>query len=848
EPMRKFIKLLLASTLVIGGFGLTNPVQAKDLSDFGYSADGLIVDKGNSIWVVSPQCANNLVVTFKTGRTQIVPLEASRTYWPEIGSYLCRSVLYNDYQPKLVAKYELWTSTGNVTIYPLPNVQLSNVVATPADKMLNISWDEPENSQAIQSYYVWVRNGRLNAWVMQQNVKISNNSISIPVPFNAEDWQVDIAPITIFDNGSTTSIVAPANRLPSAPSRVSLVAGDHQIELVFNPAIDETAQIKSWNVRIAPTGQLLTLAPSETHAVISDGIANNVTYSVTVSGNNMIGTGPSKASNSVTPRATPLTPNGLKVRAVGTNGARVTWNQSRSDITGYLVTHVQSGQQLYVPASSQWAQFDDLRVGGSRLATNTFTVVAQNDYLSSLPASTNANLVPSAPTNLYLESGQKSVTASWSQPTDQLSDILGYTLTLTGSDGSAKRLTLGSDSETVTITGLKTSVSYSATVVATNSWGVGAESIQSNTVTPQDVPGTPTRVTVKQTAYSDEIGVGLDVTLGAVDTNGCRLNDWTVNYSWADESGIHQDQVTQTAALGMVHLTGLQSDTDYSVTVSASNCWGSGSTNTFSVHTYSKPLAVTAVSAIVNAEGEIVVTWDLPPAAKATSLLVTLNPGSTTVQVSTKAKRVIFSDILLGSTYSASVVTRNAYGSSSPVISNEVTAETLPDSVSGLTVTVDATSAIAHVTWDAPAATGTEITGYEVWVDDNEHQVVTTTAIDIDGLLEGDIHTFSVFAINHLGNGPTTTETFGLSMPTLEPDAQGTVIVWHLDSTTRKVRYVTIQKRVGKNKWKDVAQVRSTRKSFNLKSKNRSDVFRVVVKVKRKALRIKSKIYRIHLS
>jgi len=845
--MRSLLRTILIGVLTAATFSMATPVKAATLSDFGYPAEGMVVDRGESILIISPQCASSMLVTFKTGRTEIVPLTSGAMYWPDYGLVACRTGLTSAYLKNYVSNYQLWTDSGNIDLTYLDPIGLTNVVATPADKAIDLTWDTPQNSKTVTSYWVWARNYERNYVAMQGTVKVANNSLHIPVPFNSEEWQVDSTPITPFDNGLATHLTAVANRLPAAPARATLVPGDHQIELLFSPAADESAKITSWTVRLQPSGQIVTLGGYETHAIITDGISNNVSYSVTVAGNNALGTGPAKASNTVTPRAIPFTPTGIKAVALGDTGARITWNQSRSDITGYKVTHVQSGQEISVPASAQWAEFANVLVSGTRASSNTFTVVATNDYVSSLPASTTTSLISNPPSDLYLEASRGSIDASWSQPADVLSDVVSYSLTLSGSDGSTKRVTVSGSTESVNVTGLRVSLTYSATIVANNKWGASLPSAQSNAVRPQDVPNPPSRVTTKQITAPDESGVGLDVTLGAVDTNGCNLTQWAVQYSWSDSQGLHSDKVVQIAALGVLHMSDLLSERDYTLNVTATNCWGQSAPNTFIVHTFPKPLPVSAVTAAISSEGAVVATWDLPANSKATSLLVTMQPSNQSVQVSTKAKRVIFSNIVLGTQYAVTIATKNAQGTSTQVTSNTVTSEMVPGPVSALLITVDKSTSVAHISWHPPAETGADITGYEVWVDSEPHSIIASTELEIDGLAEGDIHTFSVFPINHLGNGPTSTDTFGLSMPTLEPDAEGTVIVWHLNNAVRSVRYVTIQKKVGSKKWSTVAKVRANRHSFNIKSAKKSDVFRVVAKTKTKVVKVKSSIFRIHL-
>ncbi len=845
--MRSLTRLFLVAMLALATISISAPAKAVPLTELGYPADGVVAQRGDTLWVVSPQCSDKLVVTFKTGRTEVVSLATQGSYYTDYGYISCVTFLPRAYLKDLVSSYQLWTDQGNISLTYVDPIALTNVVATPADKAIDLTWDAPSNAKAITSYYVWVRNYDRNYVAMQGTVKVANNSLHIPVPFNSEDWQVDITPITPFDNGLPTHLTAIANRVPAAPARATLVPGDHQIELLFSPATDESAKITSWTVRLQPSGQIVTLGGYETHAIITDCISNNVSYSVTVAGNNALGTGPAKASNTVTPRAIPFTPTGIKAVALGETGARITWNQSRSDITGYKVTHVQSGQEISVPASAQWAEFENVLVSGTRASSNTFTVVAINDYVSSLPASTTTSLISNPPSDLYLEAGRGSIDASWSQPADLLSDIVSYSLTLSASDGTTKRVTVSGLTESVNVTGLRVALTYTATIVANNKWGASSPSAQSNAVRPQDVPNSPNRVTTKQITAADESGVGLDVTLGAVDTNGCNLTQWAVQYSWSDSEGSHSEKVVQSAVLGVLHLTNLLSDIDYTLGVTATNCWGQSSSTPFTIHTFPKPLPVLAASAAITSDGAVVATWDLPANSKATALLVTLQPSNQSVQVSTKAKRVIFSNIVLGTRYAVTIATKNAQGTSAAITSNTVTSEMVPGPVSGLLITVEKSTSVAHISWQPPAETGTEITGYEVWVDSEQHSIISDTALEIDGLAEGDIHSFSVFPVNHLGNGPTTTDTFGLSMPTLEPDAEGTVIVWHLSNAVRSVRYVTIQKRVGSTKWRTVAKVRANRHSYNIKAAKKSDVFRVVTKTKTKLIKVKSSIFRIHL-
>jgi len=91
--MRSLLRAILVGALTVATFSLAPPVKAATLSDFGYPADGVVVDRGQSIWIISPQCAGSMLVTFKTGRTEVVQLATSAQYWGDYFLRSCRTAL-----------------------------------------------------------------------------------------------------------------------------------------------------------------------------------------------------------------------------------------------------------------------------------------------------------------------------------------------------------------------------------------------------------------------------------------------------------------------------------------------------------------------------------------------------------------------------------------------------------------------------------------------------------------------------------------------------------------------------------------------------------------------------------
>lgn len=95
---------------------------------------------------------------------------------------------------------------------------------------------------------------------------------------------------------------------------------------------------------------------------------------------------------------------------------------------------------------------------------------------------------PNAPTSIVAVAGVASATVSFTNPTVG-SPFTNFTATST--PGS---ITGSNSVSPVTVTGLTNGTSYTFTVAATNSAGVGTSSAASNSVTPQAAPATPAQI------------------------------------------------------------------------------------------------------------------------------------------------------------------------------------------------------------------------------------------------------------------------------------------------------------------------------------------------------------------
>jgi subtilisin family serine protease len=443
---------------------------------------------------------------------------------------------------------------------------------------------------------------------------------------------------------------------------------------------------------------------------------------------------------------------GAPTNVVATDGngqATVTWSAPSSDggspITGYTVTATPGGQQSVVDGSTLSAVVLGLTNGTSY----TFMVVATNAAGSSAPsAPSNAvtpKAVPGAPTNVSAVAANHAATVSWTPPSSNGGSALtGYTLT--ASPGGATK-SVGPAATSTSFTGLTNGTSYTFTIVATNANGSSVPSSPSNAVTPRTVPGAPTNPVA--TAGNGSASV----TWSAPASNGgSAITGYTVTSNVGGFSA-SVDGSTLTAVV-----SGLTNGTSYQFRVIATNEAGNGGQSPLSnaVTPKAVPGAPTKVSAVA-ANHAATVSWT-PPSSNGGSALtgytLTASPGGATKSVGPAVTSTSFTGLTNGTSYTFTVVARNAAGSSAPSgQSNAVT----PGNVPGVAANVSAVAGnqMASVAWTAPSSGGSA-TSYTVTASTGGRSTTvggSSRSAIVAGLSNGTDYTFTVVAANASGTG-----------------------------------------------------------------------------------------------
>jgi len=830
------VSLALSSLLVVG---LVSPTSAATWADFAIPDNGIVVFQAGDIgYAVTPACQPRLNVTHADGSKGSHALNTTPEFLRDIGLTGCYTELGN---VRSSDSFEWWTINGTTPAAEMPIIEITDIIATPGDKTINLTWNVSNNPEWIDRYWFYFERRSVGG-LYSKMVSGNNLSATLNVVANSDDWKITMAPMLRLSGRVPERLFnASANVMPLAPAAVALQPGDKSLSVFFEPGANDPAKIASYVVRVSPgDAEFTTTGKSLT---ITSGIQNNVEYQVSVRAVNAVGAGDWTDSNRVTTRSAPKLATNVSASAVGERGARVSWTTASGDVTGYRVTSVTTGEVKVVSARETSIVFTDVVGSRSRSATNSFTVATLNDYLSSIPAATTTTaFIPDRAVAVATSAAKNAIEVSWSAPADIETPIVKYSVELLGASNNVVHA-LETATPSALFQNLSSGDRYRARVYVHTAWGRSAASLQSNQSTVQGVPSVPNNALVRQVTNAEP---ALSVQLGTVSVNGCAITSWSATASWVDSTGVtvvrELNSTDQNAALLFSQLA---LGVEHSIAISATNCWGQGAVANYTITPQALPTPVTNVNLSFTTSGELVATWSPSSNSDVSSVLVTLNPGNVSYRVSSTTTKVVFSDVTLGQWYQVSVTARNSAGNSETVTSADVFAALAPGQVNELTITVDEKTAIATATWNPPSFTGALISGYRIWIDGQEPQDVTESSVEIEGLVAGARYSFTVVALSDIGNGQPATIEFGLANdPIIQESEPGVVVIWALPSSLRSVKSVEIQKKVG-TKWKTIATVKAKSGKYTIAKSKKTDTFRVQALVtKKKQVSLKIKVVR----
>ncbi|MEI8051122.1 MAG: fibronectin type III domain-containing protein [Actinomycetes bacterium] len=616
---------------------------------------------------------------------------------------------------------------------------------------------------------------------------------------------------------------------PLAPTNIKGTAADGQIVARWTASNPNGSAITGYIVTVtdltdsgSPTDGATCTTNGATTCTVT-GLTNGDAYSIVVTATNGIGTSlASEASERVVPAGTPTAPSDVVVQA---DDARVSisWMASSGNgaaITGYIVTATDlsdSGSPTDGATCTTNGATTCTVTGLTNGDSYSFGVTATNRVGSSQSSPTSMTVtpagLPTAPEKPTARAGDSQATLRWRPPFTNGAAITGYTATardLTNPQSATNGATCTTTGRTTcTISGLTNGHSYKFRVTATNRVGSSAASPASSSITPAAVPSPPTGVTVRALDGS------VAVTWSTSADNGSAITGYTATATdLSNQASQSSGASCQTKSATSCTVTGLTNGDAYVVALVARNDIGtsSPSDSSPSVTPAGLPDVPTNVTAS-SGNGQITILWS-PPGSNGSAITgyrvsaLDTSTGEILANVcsTTDATICVAAGLVSGDAYRFGVAASNAIGS------GPISPRTAPVRFAGAPNAPKAVKATLSekgvtVSWSAPAANGSPITGYEVT--DGIGDGCTTATLDclVTDLNEGTEYTFSVTATNAVGTstpgaaepivfGSQPIASFGvgagekcdgcsitLSGSDLKPGSTGTVIL-HSDPIT----------------------------------------------------------------
>jgi trimeric autotransporter adhesin len=413
-------------------------------------------------------------------------------------------------------------------------------------------------------------------------------------------------------------VVTPAT-VPGVSVIGTATAGDASATVTWTaPASDGGSAITNYLISayVGGTATISVGVGNVTSDTVS-GLTNGTAYTFTVSAMNAVGFGASSPhSNAVTPDTVPGVPL-IGTATAGDTSATVTWTAPASNggsaITGYTITASDSTTPANGGQTCTWTTgpLTCAVTGLTNGDSYSFTVTATNGVGTGASSGTSNAVtpatVPGVPVIGTATAGDASATVNWTAPASNGSPITNYDIT-TYVDGTPEAtVTVGSVTSDI-VSGLTNGTAYTFAVSAINAVGEGLLSSNSNSVTPDTVPGVP----VIGTAIAGDAGATVTWT-APVSDGGSAITGYSVTAADSTTPANGGQTCTWTTGPLTCSVSGLTNGDSYSFTVTATNGVGTGASS--GVSNAVTPDTVPGVPVIGTAtagDAGATVTWTAP--------------------------------------------------------------------------------------------------------------------------------------------------------------------------------------------------------------------------------------------
>ncbi len=598
----------------------------------------------------------------------------------------------------------------------------------------------------------------------------------------------------IGDGAAAQTLPVTPGRVPSAPVRALVEAGDAQVTFrVTKPSLpalsDDSVTVRGdrvtgYQVRkkragepweawetlgttVPKTANFKTDRPSAETSAVARNLENGVSYTFQVRAVNAYGPGPHVETSTVVPIGAP-TPGTLSARA-GDTQVVLSWAGSASG--GSTITAWQYRQRQGDGGYGSWA---DIENSGPATVSHTVTglsngigyrfavrAVTANDQVKGFEFESDTvvpSTTPPQPAEVTASRGDRQVMLSWTAGTpgepgeaSWASPTTGWQYRMRTGDGGFATWTDVADSGAATsghtVTGLINGVSYTFEVRAVNAMGAGAAA--SASATPAVVPSAPTLA-----AEPGDMAVTLSWSSNG--DGGSAITGWqsrTGDGEWADLAASDANTVV---------VPNLDNGTAYIFGVRAVNAVGAGEAVTASA----TPAGTPPAPAVTAEAGDMMVmlswTSNGDNGSAITAWQVRTGDGEW-ADLATDTTSHVVSDLVNGTAYTFGVRATNAMGD------GEITTESAtPAAVpSAPEVSVVGSDGEITLSWASAGDGGSRITGWHyrmrVGVGDYGEWIMMAAdadSVSLTGLDTGTgavTYVFEVRATNAIGDGAVAT-------------------------------------------------------------------------------------------
>ena len=662
-----------------------------------------------------------------------------------------------------------------------PDAPVVRIIATRKTQIL-LGWSVPANGgAAITSYELQYKlSGADDSTWRSDNVFITANAARIDELVNGVAYEIRVRAVNAIGAGPWSNTQPGIAAVPpEAPQTLALSPENAQLSATWSAPSDNGGQAVSgyeiaWKRSDDSVWQEVSQENTNTSFTI-DQLVNGVAYEVRVRAINPQGKSMWSDIAEATPRTVPSAPDQPSAVA-GATSIALTWTAlGAADTGGSPVLRYEVAHKLASADDTEYSSAG-VEVSGTSATvtglTKNMTYVARVRAVNQAGASpwsrlSNAVLVvgvPDAPLEPLLTASDQQIAVRWQKPgNDGGRAIAGYTLQYrTGGELFADNSVaiVGGDTLAHTLTSLTNGAAYDVRVLATNNVGMSAPSAAAS-ATPHTVPSAPA-------APSASGGTG-QMTLSwtaPASNGGAAIASYGVEWKLmsADDADYSSAGVELSGLSATV--TGLTKNMRYVARVRALNqagasAWSEASSAALVVGVPDAPPA----PSLIAGDQQIAASWQKPGndgGREITGYVLQYRTGSEPFSDNsmflggggTLAHSI--ASLINGAAYDVRVLALNSIGMSAPSAAASATPHTVPAAPAAPDITGAHASLV--VSWQAPAANGRAIVGYDVeyrvapngeWKDAAHSG--TATSITIGELMNGQAYDVQLRATNAAG-------------------------------------------------------------------------------------------------